>query len=543
MGEVLNIVNINPIKNAYRERNILYKRYISDIVERSLKKSIHDDRFKHLITSNIDVTKLESMYLVTAEAIVNDKFRRIDDDIKREYGNEALYTIEPVDPELISTDIEALERVYFKDRRGIKFDLATLVKKELTELITDVTLDLLETVKNKAKNFTNEFSKNVRELVSNIDNNGNIEIKTTIMGILQIDEDILEYGVVSKRYSNNYTYDFSREVKNMDTTIFKDLDMSYFNPENIDINKFDLNIDSTVKEYLSDLEVDVIEDFIEDVSSYGYTDIYSLINELASLGVIKKLEPLRLLWIYLIQKVDEDPRINSVLGLIESYINRTVSAIRNNKELLAIRSNEIIRVGSIRTELPAEIILIDKSLAKITEKYPNAIKAIIGEFIKTEVHALNISDLSDDEIKTNISYYEKYMTSLRYKDLVKKVSELRDAYILGLTKLMRSFNDYFGDLTEKYGENIYIIKNNLLDIVTEYVNGLSIDELLNVEETTYKIVKEFILPDILATIESFMKAGEERFKDDDDILIFTYLNTLVEIVFSLFTFRVLNKID
>jgi len=527
MVNTVNMLDTSKVEQAYEKRNQLYKFYINDLAYRALSKVLNR---KDIDKITLDKVGPFSNYKETVDLAVITKFKEIKNLVNTK-SKEAIFTLEPVDPSLVETNMDLLEKVYVNTSEKSILSISP-VKKETVELVANTSFDLLDFVKNIIGDYAKEFISEVKAVISTNDKDVDDNIDVRFLEANTINEVIIENGVISKHYSGNIHYNF--EVNYDSSDLIKAVLNTNYN--SVDLNGFDMEIDSEFHKYLEELEDDHIEEFKEDVKSYAdqYLTVKAFIDKVSSYAIpgLRDLQVLTYLWVaaineYLSSKKDE---YLEIAGYLEKLMNNTIVKV-NNLE----KNGTLAIYKKVNNDYFVYIVL--KEYLKALEKQKDIINVIKGYVIDNPNRlTVTIDNLESTGYVKLKNTYNKYLANLNYKRLLSRISELRDAYIYGF---MKSSNRLIEIIDKDYDK-----LDSLKRSIEEFVNVLKIDELVDVEETVYKIIRDLMFKDIIGTIESFIKLGEKRFPDnEDDAMVFAIIMTIVEVSFSLFRIKVLDRVE
>jgi len=524
LDNTISIMDETEIKSAYNKRNYVYKMYIEDIVYKSLLKlSKRNDLSKILINK---ISNL-SLYKGSIDAAVNNKFKEIQEKV----GDKALYTLEPLKPELIETNMDLLSGIYggLSESSMVKI---SPVKKELSETVANITFDLLDVIKNKIGNYIKEYSTEVKSIVKSLNKEQEEDIEINFLNIQPVTEVIIDNGIINKYYSGNFKYQIDIDYDSSDV-IDVILNTNY---EDIDLLKFDMEVDGEVKNYIEELDNEIIDDFknIIEEKVDSHLSMKAFIREIAgyNIPIIKDLDTLILLWVGFINGYikNNDKRYSEIAAYIEKEIKNSVTKINEleKDKVLAITNKN----GS-----KFYIYIVLKEYLNTIEKYKDIVNVLKGYVVNTNsLNRVKLDMLKDKGFNLLLDNYDRYLANKRYKETLARINDLRDAYIYG-------FNKTNSDFLELIDGN-YDILSKVSKLVREYIYEFKIDELLNVDNTVYKIIKKLIFNKLLSIINSYIELGEKRFPDDeDDALIFAIILTLTEVTFSLFRVKVLDRVE
>ena len=529
MENIISILNTNPVQQAYEKRNRLYKFYLNDLTYRALSKILNRKDIDKITLGSV---KVFSAYKDTVELAVNAKFKDIKNKVNAIDEN-GIFTLEPIDPSLVETNMDLLENVYGDVKNNSLLNV-TPVKKETSELVADIGFNLLNLVKNNIGDYAKEFIANVKSITSNTNEEVDDNIDVRFLEVNTINEVIIEDGVIHKSYSGNYEYNFDVNYDSLDL-IKAVVDTNY---DNIDLNSFDMEIDTEFKNYLEELEDAHIEEFKDTVNSFidKNLSVKAFVNQIANYQIpgLRDLQVLTYLWVASINKYisTKNNEYLEIAGYLEQIMYNTVRKIEN------LKTNKTLAVFTHK-ENKYYIYIVLKEYLKALEKQKDIINSIKGYVInsKNDIKIIiTIKDLEDAGYIELKNSYNKYLANLNYKRIISRVIELRDAYIYGFVKS----SDKLLNLIDKDYDKLDEIKK----AVELYVSELKVDELIDVDNTVYNIVKNVLFKDIISTVESFINLGEKRFPDnEDDAMVFAIIMTLTEVAFSLFRIKVLDRVD
>jgi len=526
MVNTVNIIEPTAVKTAYNKRNMVYLNYIEDIVYRSFIKLIKREDVDKILLNPVNIDP--SNYKDTISLAVITKYKGIKDLLEAE-NKDVIFTLEPKDPALLETNVDVLEKAYTVKGDGA-LSVITPVTKELSTLVSTVTFDILDFVKNRVGNFLTDYTANVKVIVNDVQTDTDDKMDLILLDVNTIDNIITENGIISKKYNGNmrYSLDVSFDASNLVNAI---LDTDY---ANIDLNKFDMEIDSEFHKYLGELDspdIDGYKEKVKEIAGLNLT-VKGFLRELTDLKVAN-LKDTKLLVYTWVAAINEYIKSNSeefanIAGYIEELIYNNVNAIER------YQNNDILALGR-RINDKIEIVVLVKPYVNMLETYKNLTNIIKGYFTNAgnELMILKTTSINKDNIDTYIERYNKYLANLRYQMILSRVQVLRDAYVLGFVKSNKEF------LSLVNGN--YDLYENTLKLVKELVLTYKIDKLLDVDNTVYDIAKKVLFTDLVSTIESFINLGEKRFPNsEDDAIVFATILTLVETVFSLFNVKILS---
>jgi len=527
LNNIITITDENNVKNAYTKRNYIYKMYIEDIVYRALDKLLNRNDIDKLVLNSVKVT---TAYKDTIGLAVNTKFKEIKNIVN--LNNDAMFTLEPKNPGLLETNMDVLSRTYSVVNSGYLTKL-TPVKKETSLLVANTGFDLLDVIKNKIGSYAKEFIGNVKAVAVNPNElEDNIDI--TFLEVNDIDEILVEKGVISKYYSNNIRYGFDLNYDSSDL-IKAVLATDY---ENVDLNKFDMEIDGEFHKYLEELDDDRIDEFKSSVEALAndYLTVKPFIDKLTNYSIpgIKDLQSLVYLWVASVNKYNsnKETKYLEIAGYIEELINYVINKIeqlKNNNTLALIKEDN--KTNEIN------IYIVLKEYLKALEENKDIVNVIKGYATTvTNFTSVNLDKLKSAGFTELLNAYDKYLANLRYKQILNRINDLRDGYVYGFVKSSKELLPLIN--------NNYELLEKLQKATQAYVLNLKIDQLLDIDTTVYDIIKNIMFTDLLTTIESYMNLGEKRFPDnEDDAVIFAIIMTLTEVTFSLFNIKVLDRVE
>jgi len=529
LTNTINIVNPNSVENAYRKRNALYKLYMEDVIYKSLVKLTKRDDIDSLLMNSLGIKT--SMYQDAISLAVTNKFKYLTDAVKQK-SNSNLFTLEPIDPSLVETNMNVLENGYLGNDQGFLSRISP-VSKEVSNIVEGVTFNLLNFIRNDISKYANEFIAEVKQ----ISNNGAVEVDDKInmvfIEVNELNKVILDEGIISTHFSNNFQYQFTTQYDARDfIKIINDTNL-----ENVDLNNISMGIDSEFHKYLEELEETHIEDFkdkVNDLIDENLT-VKPFINKLTDSGImnLRDLQFLSYLWVSAVTgyKRTKDDMFLNIGAYIEQLMHNAVVRIEQ------LKANKKLAVGKKNGD-SIDVYIVLKEYLTIIEKYQDIAVVIKGFFSEANSNTLVLSTDQVDTIGYDnlVTKYERYMSNLRYKQILSRIGKLRDSYVYGFVKT----NDTLLTLLNKN----YETRDKIKKLVEEYILTLKLDDLLDIEGTVYNIVKNFLYSDLFKTVEGFIKVGEDRFSDDEDsAIIFAIILTLTEVTFSLFNVKLLDRVD
>ena len=533
MENTINIVDSKAVETAYSQRNAIYVSYIEDIVKKSLwRLSEHANLDKILLdTNNFD----PSRYMNTVPATVFTKFKELKQSIKAEY-KDAIFTLEPKNILGLNNNTETLQNAYTQNPTGV-MSMLSPVNTTISTTVADTTYALLDFVRNKIGFYTNEFTGNVKSVVASIDSEVTDNSDTEFIEVNPIQETIIYNGIISKQFSNNFEYSFNLDYDSEDL-INTILNLDY---ENIDLNSFDMEIDTEFHRYLEEIGEDGLNSFKEAVegminNSFSLQGFMKNISTYKILG-LKDLQVLTFIWVaavYGYMKAGggvSKTMFGEVVGYCEIEIKKNITKYKRYEDLGTLALGKMINNTLY-------IYIFVKNYLKALEKQKDITNIIKGFFIKNQpgIISLKLSDIKPEDYSIYLNTYKTYLNNIRYKQILGRINDLRDGYIYGFMKSVKVLLPLI--------DNNYDILDNIKQNVEEYISILKIDALSNVDETIYNIVKNLMFPKLIGTVESYMSLGEKRFPNDSDgAMIFAILLTMTEVTFSMFKVKILNKVE
>ncbi len=530
MVNTINIVDDSVVRNGYNKRNYIYQQYINDIAKRSLFKLLgRNDLDSILLNPN---STSASYYLDTVESAVFSKFKEIK---KLADSNGSIFTLEPKSPTYLETNIQILEAAY-NDNNNDGLNMITPVSKELVTTVSDLSYSLLNLVRNDIGNYIKEYQASVKSIVTPITDKEEDRTSINFLEITPISEIVVEKGIINKLFSNNFNYTFKSDFAS-ELIIDRILKLNY---ANINLDALDMEIDTEFHKYLEDMEDDPIPSFKEEVeesinNNFSFT---GFINNVTGYNVdnLKDLQKLVFIWVaaidgYMNASGDDKNMFIEMAGYLEKLINIQI------KKINMYKTNEIVALGKvIRDDLYVYVIV--KNYLKVLDKKKDITNIIKGFFIKNQpsIISIKIKDLNPDNYDIYDKAYDMYLNNIRYKQIISRINDLRDGYTYGFVKTNKSFLALV--------DNNFDIYENTKKIVDKYIITLKLDALTDVNETVYNIVKQLVFPKLIGTIEGFIKLGQRRFPNDDDgAMTFAIIMTIVEVIYSMFNIKTLNKVE
>ena len=533
MQNTINIVDTNAVETAYKQRNAVYINYIEDIVKKGLwKLSGHDGLDKILLDTN---SFNPSRYVDTVSTAVFTKFKELKQTIETGY-KDAIFTLEPKDIPGLGNSIETLQNAY-ADRVDGVMGVLSPVNKEITASVADTTYTLLDFVRNKIGNYTNEFSSNVKSIVTAINDEVTDNTDVEFIDVNPVQEIIIYNGIISKQFSNNFDYSFNLEYdsKELINTI---LNLDY---ENVDLNNFDMEIDTEFHKYLEEVGTDGLNSFKNTVEklindNYSIQGLLKAITNYQVLG-LKDLQALTFIWVAAMYGYLKTPggvnraMFSEVVGYCEIELKKNIEKYKRYESLNTLALGKIIKNNLY-------VYIFTKNYLKALEKQKDITNIIKGFFIKNQpsIISVKLTDIRPEDYSTYLNTYKTYLNNIRYKQILGRISDLRDGYIYGFMKSTKTLLPLI--------DNNYEALNDIKQAVEEYISILKIDALSNVDETIYNCVKNIMFPKLIGVVESYISLGEKRFPNDTDgAMVFAILLTMTEVTFSMFKIKILNKVE
>jgi len=520
--------DINPVINGYKERNIYIKRFLSDLVLRSLNKAVKKEEAKNIL--NFVPNDVLYTYKNAAAAAVENKYKEITKTVQALANRPVILTLETAVPALISLDIEKFKKFYSEDINKSEYLLSTAVTKEQTDTISEIAIKLVDLVKNNIKPLLKEYIAEVKSNV-NVVNESELEIDSYFIDKPSIVDNILVQGVVRKFFSNNFSYNTEETLSLKDMVKI----LESFNPNDINVDKIDMELTDYAKEFVGELGDDVIENFINKIETSN-DDYITLSTAIKNLSVIRNnvydLTFLTFVWVVLADYYNRNNDKNVLHSLLK--LEKIIKLVNEKYD-----SYEERKLVAILDKKPSPlIILYNPMFSKALDINKDAF-AILGGYLVNNTSDRMYVDIEEfkrlsESADKYITYYNRHIASIRYKNLIMNTSNMRDAYIYALYK--------FEDKLIKVEDNSVLdLRGKLIKQIELFLANKKPDELLNVEDLSIQIFRDFIYPNIFDTILGFVELANSRFEDEDNAEIFVLLLTITEVVFSMLKVLVVDE--
>ena len=533
MQNTINIVDTKAVETAYQQRNAVYKDYIEDIVKKSMwRLSEHEDLDKILLNM---YGFNPSNYTDTISAAVFTKFKELKHNINVNY-KDSMFTLEPKAIPGLEANMTILANAY----AGIdhsRLNMISPVNKTISTTVSNATYALLDFTRNKIGNYTKEFASNVKLVSSSIDGELTDNSDVEFVEINPVQEVITYNGIISKEFSNNFMYSFNLNYDSSDL-IGAILNLDY---ENVDLNDFDMEIDTEFHKYLEEIGDDGLNSFKDKVesslnNSLSIEGFLKSITDYKILG-LKDLQSLTFIWAAAISKYKkastdaEKSMFGEIAGRCEIELKKNIEKFKRYEGIKTLALGKVINNTLY-------IYIFTKNYIKALEKQKDITNVIKGFFLKNQPSIINLKldDIKPEDYSMYLNSYKTYLNNIRYKQILGRINDLRDGYTYGFMKSIKTLLS----LVNGDREALDNIKTN----VENYISGLKIDNLVDVDKTTYEVVRNVIFPKMLAVIEGYISLGEKRFPNDPDgAMIFAILLTMTEIAFSMFKVKILNRVE
>jgi len=521
-----NDATISNVAASYIERNRYIRRYLTDLLVRSLKKAVENGDIKKFVTGSLP-SNILTFYKNTAGEIVRNKMKDLENIVKEKANKPVVFTLESKNPDLIQFDIEKLKRIYSEEVDASDYLLSTAVTKEQTELVEEVAVKLITTVKDGIGGLMAEYIAMVKENVKPMTET-NEELDSYIMSDFEINDYMIEQGVINKFYSNNFSIDITDET---DAYEFTKL-VEGFNPDNVDLDKVDPELTDLAKEFIKELGDETLDDLKEKLLSGNFTDITPVasryIRDLANLGLnwTYDLTLLTLSWIILVNGYNQtgDKKYLTTAAILEKVVKNTLDKFRKAVE------GKLIAVG-IKAQ---RVILIEPNYLKLLDKFKNLFGAIAGYVVENSASNtvyINEDMINEDFVERYSDIYNKYLAKQRYKTLVNNAVNIRNAYVLSFMKIAENMFDDTATIKKA------------IDVVKDFIFDRKIDELLEVEETSLRLFRDVLMDEGFRTVLAIVDTANKKFTNEDNANIFILLTTMNEVIFSLLKVIVIDTVE
>ena len=533
MQNTINIVDSRAVESAYRQRNAVYTDYIEDIVKKSMwRLSKHEDLDKILLNM---YGFNPSNYMDTVQTAVFTKFKELKHNINIGY-KDSIFTLEPKAGTGLETNLTTLTNMYAISNND-RLNMISPVNKTTTTAVANATYALLDFTRNKIGNYTKEFASSIKAVSASIDEEITDNSDVEFIEINPVQEVITYNGIISKEFSNNFMYSFNLNYDSSDL-ITAILNLDY---ENVDLNDFDMEIDTEFHKYLEEVGDDGLNSFKEQIESSlsSHLSIEGFLKYATDYKILglKDLQALTFIWVAAINKYkkantdEERNAFGEIAGRCEIELKKNIEKFKRYESIKTLALGKVINNTLY-------IYIFTKNYIKALEKQKDITNIIKGFFLKNQPSIINLKldDIKPEDYNMYLNNYKTYLNNIRYKQILGRINDLRDGYTYGFMKSTKTLLPLIDNDREAL--------NNIKTNVEKYISSLKIDNLVDVDKTTYEVVRNVIFPKMLAIIEGYISLGEKRFPNDPDgAMVFAILLTMTEIAFSMFKVKILNRVE